>query len=255
MNEKMSSSAQLRARVWAQVLAIASLEDRPPLPRHLVAACVPALRATGVAVTSFGVMPLPSLRVPAVLASDQRIAGLTDSQFNLDEGPQVSVARQGGGPVLVADLSSVAATAAWPVFAPAAVRLGMRAMFALPVRSGGIIAGTLEVYSSRPRLPGNDELDEALAFADVALVLLLNVPCQDRSGLASLVDLSDAYGQMPVQQATGMVSAQLEISLGDALSRLSAYALARDRKLLEIASDVTARRLRLPAGGAQPPDD
>ena len=41
-----------------------------------------------------------------------------------------------------------------------------------------------------------------------------------------------------------MVSAQLDISVGQALLRLRAYAFARQRPLADVAADVVARILR-----------
>ena len=48
-----------------------------------------------------------------------------------------------------------------------------------------------------------------------------------------------------VHQASGMVAAQLEIGVGEALVRLRAYAFANDRLLSDVAEDVVVRRLRL----------
>ena len=47
-----------------------------------------------------------------------------------------------------------------------------------------------------------------------------------------------------VHQASGMVSVQLGISVGDALSRLRARAFAADRTIGDVAADVVARQLR-----------
>lgn len=44
-----------------------------------------------------------------------------------------------------------------------------------------------------------------------------------------------------------MVSAQLEITVGQALIRLRAYAFGNDRPLTAVAEDVVARRLRFDA--------
>ena len=49
-----------------------------------------------------------------------------------------------------------------------------------------------------------------------------------------------------IHQATGMVSAQLEVSAADALVRLRAHAYAEGRTLSDVAADVLGRRLRLP---------
>jgi hypothetical protein len=48
-----------------------------------------------------------------------------------------------------------------------------------------------------------------------------------------------------VHNAAGMVSAQLAISVTEALIRLRAFAFTNDRLLTDVAKDVIARRLRL----------
>ena len=53
--------------------------------------------------------------------------------------------------------------------------------------------------------------------------------------------------QYVVHQASGMVAAQLGVSVGQALIRLRAYAFGNDRLLTQVAQDVVARRLRFDA--------
>ena len=48
-----------------------------------------------------------------------------------------------------------------------------------------------------------------------------------------------------VHQATGIVSAQLEVSLDEAFVRLRSFAFANDRPLRDVAHDVVAHRLHL----------
>ena len=50
--------------------------------------------------------------------------------------------------------------------------------------------------------------------------------------------------QYVVHQAAGMVAAQLDVSVGQALIRLRAYAFGNDRPLTDVARDVVARTLR-----------
>ena len=57
-----------------------------------------------------------------------------------------------------------------------------------------------------------------------------------------------------IDQATGMVSVQLGVAVGEAFVRLRAYAYAQDRRLGEVARDVVARRLRLSLDGDLPQD-
>ena len=47
-----------------------------------------------------------------------------------------------------------------------------------------------------------------------------------------------------VHQASGMVAAQLGVSVGEALLRLRAFAFAHDRLITEVAQEVVERRLR-----------
>jgi hypothetical protein len=50
-------------------------------------------------------------------------------------------------------------------------------------------------------------------------------------------------------QAQGMVMYQLKVDLGEAMSRVRAYAFAHDRRLGEVAADIVDRRLVLEADG------
>ena len=83
-------------------------------------------------------------------------------------------------------------------------------------------------------------------MADVAAqaVLVLQAGAPDGAIAAELEAGSDF--QYLVHQASGMVSAQLEVTLAQALVQLRAHAFGNDRSLLEVAEDVVARRLRFP---------
>jgi ANTAR domain len=61
--------------------------------------------------------------------------------------------------------------------------------------------------------------------------------------------------QYVVHQASGMVAAQLDVSVGQALIRLRAYAFGDDRPLTEVAQEVVARKLRFDdrSGEKDPP--
>ena len=49
-----------------------------------------------------------------------------------------------------------------------------------------------------------------------------------------------------------MVSAQLDVAIGEAVIRLRAYVCAQDRRLSDVARDIVARRLQLTP---DPPQD
>ena len=60
--------------------------------------------------------------------------------------------------------------------------------------------------------------------------------------------------QYVIHQASGMVAAQLNVSVAQALIRLRGYAFGQGRRLNEVAVDVLARRLRLPPASDEPPE-
>jgi hypothetical protein len=58
---------------------------------------------------------------------------------------------------------------------------------------------------------------------------------------------ANADFQYVVHQASGMVAAQLDVTVGKALIRMRAYAFGNDRPLTEVARAVVDRRLRFDA--------
>jgi hypothetical protein len=173
-------------------------------------------------------------------ATDDLGARLAELQVTVGDGPYLDVRRDGGGPVLVPDLDSPAIQRRWPLFAPLAVQSGAGALFVLPMTVGTIRVGTLALHARQARHLDAATLADALAFADLALHLHLD----PRVGL-SVADNDgiQLYGAQ-VHQATGMVSVQLDVGMEDAFNRLRARALVEERPLIELATDVVARRLR-----------
>ena len=152
-------------------------------------------------------------------------------------------------PVLVADLSR--ALTRWPAFSPAAMDLGVRAVFALPLRVGAISVGTLLAHRAAPGSLRKGQLLDAFALADALTVLLLHRATDETTRAIAEGERPSAAWVVPgthrfeVHQATGMISVQLGVGLAEALLRLRAHAYADGRPLHEVAADVVARRLRL----------
>lgn len=171
------------------------------------------------------------------------IDAVQEAQLSLGEGPCVD-AWESGESVIESDLADPGRTR-WPAFATAAVRAGVRAVFAFPLRVGGIGIGVLALYRDRPGGLSAAEFADGLVLAEVAVQVVLGV--QAGAGPDVLHELlADQPAYWPeVHQATGMVSAQLGVSLDEAFVRLRAHAFAQDRQLRDVAADVVARRLRL----------
>jgi hypothetical protein len=226
-------------RVWGVVTAHAGALGVPVSLRSLCQVAAAGLPVSGVAV---------SVRSDRVVSEVLCAVGglsreLEELQLTVGEGPSLEVLG-GGRSVLVGDLDCAEQQARWPLFAPAAVEAGARALFALPLRIGAIRGGVFVLASERPGpLPGED-LAEAWVFAEFALRLMLD----EQAG----IDSQEGYpvgdwlsGSRPeIHQATGMISVQLGVGIAEALSRLRARAFAEGRPLSALAADVVARRRR-----------
>lgn len=231
---------------WAAINASAQAEGMAPCLRHVVIACAKALSAVGAGLL---VAHDGEPREP-VFATGPRVEELEELQLTLGEGPGFD-ALSAGGPVLAGDLAADRALRRWPTFAPAAAARGIRTIAAFPIRVGGARLGALGVYREEAALPEPSEVAQGLLFADAALVLAARPGDGVAPDLEKLVDSAAGGRRAEVHQATGMVAAQLELSVADALVALRAHAFASDRRLNELAVDVVTRKVRF--GPPEPP--
>ncbi len=163
-------------------------------------------------------------------------------QFGLGEGPCVDAYHQ-DRPVLEPDLDEPS-TPRWPAFAGPAVEAGVRAIFGFPLHVGAVRLGALNLYRDRPGPLSDDQHADALVMADVAAQALLLLQAEAPPGELAAELESGADFHFAVHQASGMVAAQLDVSVGEALIRLRAHAFGNDRALAGVSEDVVARRLR-----------
>jgi hypothetical protein len=175
--------------------------------------------------------------------SGQVAVRLADLQTDLGQGPSVDVGASGAA-ILQSDLSE-SGRERWPIFTPAAVELGVAALFTFPLAIGAIRLGVLAAYRRGPGSLTPAALADALAFADAAGLLLLRPADRaDESALPAWLGAQPVTLRAQVHQATGMISVQLGVGVGEALMRLRAHAYAAGVTVDEVATDVVARRLR-----------
>ncbi len=177
-------------------------------------------------------------------SSDDVSAEIEELQYTLGEGPCVD-AFHSDAPVLEPDLADPAQPR-WIGFTDAALRAGARAVFGFPLHVGALRFGALNLYRDRPGPLGADQHADALVMADVAAEALLLMQAKAPPGALALELATEMNTRSVVHQAAGMMSAQLEVSVAQALVRLRAYAFSHDRRLIEVAEAVVARRLRFP---------
>jgi hypothetical protein len=230
-------------RLTAVLAAIASAggnDDGSVLDR-LCAAAVTLLSVTDAGIS---LMADGQLRGTAG-RSAPAVTRVQELQFELGEGPCPD-AWSMREPVLEPDLAAPAVVR-WPAFAAAVEPLGIAAVFAFPLRLGAIRVGVLVCYRDRPGNLSADQLADGLALADVACWVILSLQSQaQEQSLHELLAVEPPHWAQ-IHQATGMVSAQLEVPLEEAFARLRAYAFVDGRPLREIASQIVSRRLRLDA--------
>ncbi|AHH97933.1 hypothetical protein GCM10010174_29220 [Kutzneria viridogrisea] len=140
----------------------------------------------------------------------------------------------GGGVRCRADQISVDAVA---------IGTGLAAAFAFPLRGGAIQLGTLSLYRRLPGPLAQDELADAAVLAELATTALLTDAAEEAADQAEWIKQDNPGHYDAVNIATGMLAAQLHISMEDAFLRLRAHAFSHNRPLLEVAQDVLNRSL------------
>jgi hypothetical protein len=170
-------------------------------------------------------------------------ARLEALQDELGEGPCVD-AFTTDRPVLEPNLAHPAVLR-WPAFSGPAVDAGAGAVFGFPLRVGLVRLGALNLYRDRAAPLTDDQHADALVMADVVAQGVLVMQSNAPPGRLAAELQAGADFQYVVHQAAGMVSAQLEITVAQALLRLRAHAFGSGRPLGEVARDVVDRSLRL----------
>lgn len=180
-----------------------------------------------------------------VCATDDVAARVEEAQFILGDGPCVD-ASASRSPVLVADLldPTEGVQDRWPGFVEAACAVGVRAVFAFPLRIGAIALGVMDVYRATPGDLSVDQIRAGLMVADAAQLLLLD-GSTDTIGSPDSTAVRSSY-RLQVHSAAEMVKVQLGVSIEEALVRLRAAAFAQGRSVNEVAMDVVTGRLRFP---------
>jgi GAF domain-containing protein len=167
---------------------------------------------------------------------------IEELQYALGEGPCVD-AYHDDRPVLEPELADPD-TPRWLAFAGPALDAGVRAVFGFPLHVGAVRLGALNLYRGRPGPLTDHQHADALVMADVAAEAVLALQANAQPGkLAATLDASGDFHYV-VHQAAGMVAAQLNSSVAQALIRLRAYAFGNNRPLADVARDVMARTLR-----------
>jgi hypothetical protein len=236
----VSTVGQRRARILGLLLGDGT--DKL-VTRHIcdVSAEVTKMTGAGIMLMS-GDIPRGSL-----CTTDAVSAVIEGLQFDLGEGPCVDAYHQ-DRPVLEPDLADPAVSR-WLAYGAPAVQAGARAVFGFPLHVGAARLGAMNLYRDVAGPLTAEQHSDALVMADVATDAVLLMQAGAPGGTLATALEEDAEFHYVVHQASGMVAAQLGVTVVVALIRLRAYAFGHGRPLADVAKDVVDRALRFDGSG------
>jgi GAF domain-containing protein len=225
-------------RVLVRLARLVARELDQPLVHRLSMACREILAVDGAAIVlGYGAAPRQ-----LTYSTDERAARLEDLHDILGEGPAVDAYRHGR---IVTGVLRSGKTRPWPLFIPAALDvLGVAAIHAVPIRSADQVVGVLTLHQLGEHRAPPDPTD-AQFLADAVGAAVLADPSSYGDARAGSGDQGSEtwHRQAVIDQATGMVMAQLGVAAEDAVALLRAHAFAHSRSLLDIATRTLSREL------------
>ncbi len=131
----------------------------------------------------------------------------------------------------------------WPTFSPMVEAAGIRTVHALPMRLRSEIIGAINIFHTERRSLSPTEAAITQAFADAATIAIL----QDRA-LRHATQLAEQLqhaleGRIVIEQAKGVLAERLQLEMTEAFSALRKYAREHNRRLGDVALDVTEGKL------------
>lgn len=210
------------------------------LPDVLAQSCVSVLGVSGAGIS----MMMDDLRVP-LGASDDEAACAEKLQVTLGQGPCLDAL--GAGRPQVFDLTTMAER--WPAFyGEVIVQTSFRAFASVPLRPFEVRAiGALDLYST------SEHGLDALVMAEIGSViggaiasLLFDAPASALQRGVSLplwLGHEGVANRMDVWVAVGMVMEGAELTKGDALAAIRAYAVSHRTSLDDVAHQIADEQL------------
>lgn len=182
-------------------------------------------------------------------SSSERMRLIQLFELQRDEGPCPDSYRS-GEPVGAPDLEE--AGERWPAFAPEALRMGFRAVHALPMRVRSNTIGALNLFRNGAGTLSEADLRAARALADVATLSIL----QHRNHIDPQVlprQLQQALNiRVVIEQAKGVLAERSKVGMEEAFTLLRRYARDHHLRLSNVAQDVTEGTLAASAIADRP---
>jgi GAF domain-containing protein len=145
-----------------------------------------------------------------------------------------------GEPVVNADLGGD--DPRWPQFAQRATAAGFRSVHALPMRLRGAIVGALNLFHVDTGQMRPADVAAAQALADVATIAILQHRAATEAKLLN-EQLNEALNtRIVIEQAKGMIAQRQGVDMEAAFTALRDHARTHNRRLADLARDVTEGR-------------
>lgn len=211
--------------------AIGRLRSAAPHGSQLAEPFVELFQVTGTSVATIGDL----LGSQTVAATDEQAARLDEVQFDLGEGPCWD-ALGSGAPILEPDFRR-RGRENWPAFTAAIAQDAVASLFAFPMLIGPLRVGAVDLYAAAPMHLDDAECRHAAAMADVVGRRILESSLTETAE-EYREDTSNPFSRRLVHQATGMVLAQLNVSVDDAVLVMQAHAFGAGMSMMDVAQRI-----------------
>jgi GAF domain-containing protein len=189
-------------------------------------------------VTTAGVMLESAdghLRIAAALSAEME--ELEQAEVDNEDGPCHEAYRT-GEPVVADDLDTSDVADRWPRVVDRMREMGLKAVYAFPLRLRDDRIGALNLYRAAPGAFRDEDVRLAQAMADVATIGILQVrkleSAEQRAGqLQHALD-----SRVVIEQAKGIVSARRDVSVDEAFHAIRRHARSHGRNIHEVARSI-----------------
>jgi GAF domain-containing protein len=189
------------------------------------------------AVDGAGLMLLdPDQLLRNVAVSDKRVDHLEQLQVQHGEGPCIDAFEE----KTLVDAADLMDEKRWPMFTPAAVERGLRAVLASPIPYNRHAIGVVTVFSAKVR-PWSPEGELALiTFTDLAAMCIANtMQNEERGELAAQLHRA-LSARVVIEQAKGALVAREGLSQREAFERMRQQARRENRRVSDVAAEIMA---------------
>jgi GAF domain-containing protein len=169
-----------------------------------------------------------------VASSSERMRLIEIFELQGDEGPCPDCYRTGEA-VTETDLETASR---WPTFSPEALRVGFRAVNAVPLHLRGQVIGALNLFRNTAGPLPDGDLRAAQALADVATLSILQHRRNDEKDLVTQQLEGALQSRIVIEQAKGMLAERAKLDIDEAFTLLRRYSRSHNRHLSDVAREI-----------------